>query len=130
MAIFFISVDCNSVSRHEIGFSACFPYGVDDGPCIFDKDCKDDLFCGYKNCPDSFGNEDANCCGRNQFKSPNYPTKYFPNDEVTWLLTASLGFIIHLQFNYFQVRLRAKSFQRILPGVLSQAESSKISLNN
>ena len=101
---FFISVDCNSVSRHEIGFSACFPYGVDDGPCIFDKDCKDDLFCGYKNCPDSFGNEDANCCGRNQFKSPNYPNRYFPLDEKTWLITAPVGSIINLQFHSFIVR--------------------------
>ena len=100
----FNAVDCLSVSRDDFGFSACYPYGVDDGPCVFDNQCKENLFCGYKNCPASFGNDDANCCGRNQFKSPNYPNNYFPDDEKTWLITAPLGSIINLQFHSFHVR--------------------------
>ena len=92
------------MSKNDIGFSACFSYGVDDGPCAFDHDCKDNLFCGYKNCPASFGNDDANCCGKDQFKSPNYPNCYFPNDEKTWLITAPVGSIIKLQFHSFDVR--------------------------
>ena len=92
------------MSKKEFGFCICFPCGVDEGPCVYDDHCKDNLFCGYKNCPASFGNDDANCCGRNQFKSPNYPNRYFPNDEKTWLITAPFGSIINLQFQSFHVR--------------------------
>ena len=101
----FNAVDCLSVSRDDFGFSACYPYGVDDGPCVFDNQCKENLFCGYKNCPASFGNDDANCCGRNQLKSPNYPNDYFNHDEKTWLIKAPAGSIITLQFHSFYVRL-------------------------
>ena len=98
-----IIVDCNSVSKNDVGFSGCFPYGINEGPCVFDDQCKDDLFCGYKNCPISFGNDDANCCGANQLKSPNYPNNYFTYDKKTWLITAPFGSIINLQFHYFHV---------------------------
>ena len=60
----FILVDCNSVSKNDIGFSACFPYGINEGPCVFDNECKENLFCGYKNCPASF-DENDNCCTKN-----------------------------------------------------------------
>ena len=100
-----ISVDCNTVSSDTIGFRACFRYGVDEGPCVFDDECKDDLFCGYKNCPVTFKNDDANCCGRNQFKSPNYPNDYFSDEEETWLIKAPVALIIKLQFQSFEVRL-------------------------
>ena len=100
------------MSKNDIGFGACFPYGVNEGPCVFDYQCKDNLFCGYKNCPVSYGNDDANCCGRNQFKSPNYPNDYFPNDEKTWLITAPVGSIINLQFHSFHVRLIVESKNR------------------
>ena len=100
-----ILVDCNSVSKNDIGFSACFPYGINEGPCVFDEQCKDNHFCGYKNCLASFGNDDANCCGRNQFKSPNYPNDYFSNDEKTWLITAPIGSIIRIEFHTFDVGL-------------------------
>ena len=103
--ILFILVDCINVDKNDIGFSGCFPYGVNEGPCVFDDQCKDDLFCGYKNCPVSFGNADANCCGRNQFKSPNYPNQYFLNDENFWLITAPIRSIIELQIHSFHVRL-------------------------
>ena len=93
------------MSRNDIGFCSCFSCGVDEGPCVSDDQCKDSLFCGYKNCPTLVGNHDANCCGRNQFKSPNYPNDYFPNDEETWLITAPIGSIIILQFHSFYVRL-------------------------
>ena len=93
-------MDCNSVGKNQIGFSACFSYGVDEGPCAFDDQCKSSLFCGYKNC-----NDTVNCCGENQFKSPNYPNRYFPNDEKTWLITALVGSIVNLQFHSFRVRL-------------------------
>ena len=91
------------MSKNDIGFSGCFPYGVNEGPCVFDDQCKENLFCGYKNCLASFGDNDANCCG-NQFKSPNYPNDYFLNDEKTWLITAPIGSITNLQFHSFHVR--------------------------
>ena len=100
------------MSKNEIGFNACFPYGVDDGPCIFDDECKDNLFCGYKNCPDSFDDND-NCCTKNELlKSPNFPTYYFSNAEKTWLITAPIGSFIILQFHYFHVRLIVESKNR------------------
>ena len=91
------------MSKNEFGFCSCFPCGVDEGPCVFDDQCMDNLFCGYKNCLASFGNDDANCCGRNQFKSPNYPNNYISNNEKTWLITAPIGSIINLQFHSFHV---------------------------
>ena len=108
--ILFISVDCNRVSKHDIGFAACFPYDV--RPCFFDEQCRDKLFCGYKNCPASFGNDDANCCDRNQFKSPNYPNNYWNNHEITWLITAPAGSIINLYFHSFRVSLIVESRNR------------------
>ena len=92
------------MSKNDIGFGVCFPYGVNEGPCFFDNECKDNIFCGYKNCPASFGNDDANCCGKNQFKSPNHPYEYFLDDEITWLITAPTESIINLQFHSFHVR--------------------------
>ena len=100
----FILVDCNSLSKNEFGFCSCYPCGVDEAPCVSDEQCKDNLFCGYKNCA-SFGNDDANCCGRNQFKSPNYPNDYFSDEEETWLIKAPVALIIKLQFQSFEVRL-------------------------
>ena len=93
------------MSKNEFGFCSCYPCGVDEGPCFSDDQCMDNFFCGYKNCLALFSNDDANCCGRNQFKSPNYPNSYFPNDKKTWLITAPIGSIINLQFNSFHVRL-------------------------
>ena len=92
------------MSKGDIGFSSCFPYGVDEGPCFLDHECKEGLFCGHRNCPTSFGNDEANCCGRNQIKSPNYPDGYFINDEKTWLITAPVGSIIILHFHSFHVK--------------------------
>ena len=93
------------MSKTDIGFGACYPYGVDDGPCISDDECKDNLFCGYKNCPASFHAND-NCCTKNELlKSPNFPTNYPFNTEKTWLITAPVGSIINLQFHSFYVRL-------------------------
>ena len=92
------------MSKNDIGFRACFPYDVNEGPCVFDDQCKDNLFCGYKNCPASF-DENDNCCTKNELlKSPNYPNEYFQNDEKTWLITAPIGSIINLQFHSFHVR--------------------------
>ena len=99
------------MSKYDIGFSSCFKNGVDEGPCYFDEDCKDTLFCGYKNCPATFANDSANCCGRNQFKSPNYPNSFFSNAEKTWLITAPIGSIIKLQFHSFNVRLIVRSIK-------------------
>ena len=91
------------MSKNDIGFSGCFPYGVNEGPCVFDDQCMDGLFCGFKNCLALFGNDHANCCGRNQFKSPNYPNDYFPSNEKTWFIKAPIGSIINLQFHSFDV---------------------------
>ena len=99
------------MSKYDIGFSSCFKNGVDEGPCYFDEDCKDTLFCGYKNCPATVANDSANCCGRNQFKSPNYPNSFFSNAEKTWLITAAIGSIIILEFHSVNVRLIVKSIK-------------------
>ena len=78
---------------------------MDQGPCVFNEECKDNLSCGYKNCPSTF-NENDNCCTRNELlKSPNYPAPYKPDAKETWLITAPLGSIIMLQFHYFSVRI-------------------------
>ena len=97
------------MSKNNIGFSSCFPYGVNEGPCFFDNDCKDNLFCGYRNCHDFNGINDANCCGRNQFKSPNYPNDYSSFNTKHWLITGPVGSIIKLQFHSFLVRLIVES---------------------
>ena len=92
------------MSKNDIGFSECFPFGVNEGPCVFDNQCKENLFCGYKNCPALF-NDNDNCCTKNEIlKSPNFPSYYTPNTEKTWLITASKGSIINLQFHLFHVR--------------------------
>ena len=90
------------MSKNDIGFNTCFPYGVvDEGPCIYDDQCKDNLFCGYKNCPASFDDND-NCCTKKELlKSPNFPLPYTSYTEKTWLLTAPTGSIITLQFHSF-----------------------------
>ena len=86
------------------GFNACLPYGINEGPCFFDHQCKDNLFCGYRNCPASF-HDDANCCTKNELlKSPNFPNVYPANIIRNWLITAPIGSIINLQFHTFHVR--------------------------
>ena len=102
---FIFLVDCNSVSKNEFGFCSCFPCGVNEGPCIFDDQCNDNLFCGYKNCLASF-DENDNCCTKNELlKSPNFPINYPPiTTEKTWIITAPKGSIINLQFHSFHVR--------------------------
>ena len=92
------------MSKTEIGFSACFPNGIDEGPCVFDDECKDHLFCGYKNCPASYDVDD-NCCTKNELlKSPNFPMNYPKYTHKSWTLTSPVGFIINLQFHLFDVR--------------------------
>ena len=92
------------MSKNDIGFSACFPYGINEGPCVFDDQCKDNHFCGYKNCPASFDAND-NCCTNNELlKSPNFPNVYPANIIRNWLITAPIGSIINLQFHTFHVR--------------------------
>ena len=104
------------MNKNDIGFSTCFPHENSEVNCVSDEECNDHLFCGYKNCLAPFSNdkdtglnslvnESANCCGRNQFKSPNYPNNYFLNDEKNWLITAPVDLIIILNFGSFQVRL-------------------------
>ena len=110
--VYYFSVDCNSVSKNEIGYSACYSFEIDDGPCNFDEQCKETLICGYKNCPSSF-DKNHNCCTKNELlKSPNYPMNYPPYVEKNWLITASFGSIINLQFQSFQVRLIIKSINQ------------------
>ena len=92
------------MSKNEFGFCSCFTCGVDEGPCVSDDQCKDNLFCGYKNCLASF-DENDNCCTKNELlKSPNFPVNYRPSTEKTWLITAPVGSIINLQFHSFLVR--------------------------
>ena len=99
-----ISVDCNSISENDIGFRACFLYGVDEGPCTNDDQCKDNLSCGYKNCPALYDDND-NCCTKFELlKSQNFPENYPIDIQETWSITAPTGSIINLQFHHFQVR--------------------------
>ena len=104
------------MNKNDIGFSTCFPHENSEVNCVSDEECNDHLFCGYKNCLAPFSNdkdtglnslvnESANCCGRNQFKSPNYPNDYFSDEEETWLIKAPVTLIIKLQFQSFEVRL-------------------------
>ena len=97
-------MNCATTSNGDDEFCKCNTCSENEGPCVSDNECKDSLFCGYKNCPVSFGNDDANCCGINQFKSPNYPNDYFSYDEKTWLITVPIGSIINLEFHSFDVR--------------------------
>ena len=91
------------MSKNDTRFSSCFPYGVNEGPCVFDNQCKVNLFCGYKNCPASYDAID-NCCTRNDLlKSPNFPMNYPPNTVKNWLITAPIGSIINIQFHFFHV---------------------------
>ena len=109
LKVIFILVDCNSVSKTDIGFSACFPYEEYDGPCVFDDQCKDNLFCGYKNCPVGFDDKD-NCCTKNELlKSPQFPINYPYFTEKNWNLIAPAGYIIKLQFHFFHVRIIVES---------------------
>ena len=91
------------MSEEDIGFRFCFPYGVGEGPCSSDEECKENIFCGYENC------DEYNCCTNTQLLSPAYPNSYPNNAEKTWLLTAPTGSIISLQFHSFDVRLIVES---------------------
>ena len=92
------------MSKNKFGFCSCYPCGVDEAPCVSDDQCKDNLFCGYKNCPASF-DENDNCCSKNELlKSPNFPMDYLPLTKKAWLITAPIGSIINLQFHSFHVR--------------------------
>ena len=94
------------MNKYDIGFRACFPYGVGEGPCVFDDQCKDDLFCGYKNCPASFDDDNSDCCTKNELlKSPNFPRLYPYHTEKTWLVTAPVRSIINLKFDSFHVSI-------------------------
>ena len=82
------------------------PCGEDEGDCDYHDECQDGLYCGYNNCLVSLGfDSEIDCCSNStQIMSPNYPNSYPNNAEETWLITASTGSIINLQFNSFQVR--------------------------
>ena len=97
------------MNKNDIEFCSCFLCGDDEGPCIFDDQCKDNLFCGYKNCPATFDAND-NCCTKHELiKSPNFPLFYPFNTEKTWLIAAPVESIITLQFHSFHVRLIVES---------------------
>ena len=98
------------MSKKDIGFCSCFPCGIDEGPspCFSDQDCKNGLFCGFNNCPSTF-DDNADCCTKDQLKSPNYPNDYPHNTEQTWLMTAPSGSIINLYFHSFIVRESCRS---------------------
>ena len=92
------------MSKNEFGFCSCFSCGVDEGPCVFDDQCMDNLFCGYKNCPASF-DENDNCCTKYELlRSQNFPMNYLSYTDKTWLITAPNEKMINLQFHFFQVR--------------------------
>ena len=99
------SVDCATVSNGEIGFCACNACSENEGDCNSNRECENNLFCGY-NCPASLGfDSEVHCCSSTQLVSPNYPNKYLPNAEETWLITAPTGSKILLQFHSFAVRI-------------------------
>ena len=42
--------------------------------------------------------------GSRQLQSPNYPNKYPDNKDCSWIITASFGFSVVLDFETFKVR--------------------------
>ena len=85
------------------------PCGVDEGDCDSHAACLEGLACGLNNCPEYLGfDSEIDCCYTptqlTQIKSPNYPSIYPSNIKKTWLLTASMGSTINLQFHAFNVR--------------------------
>ena len=78
---------------------------VDEGDCDSDDECQGNLMCGSNNCPSSLGFDcGVDCCSSTQLMSPNYPNSYPNNAYETWLLTASPGSTITIQFHSFDVR--------------------------
>ena len=97
----YISVNCAKVTKGDDEYCSCYPCELNEGPCFYDDECLNNLFCGYENCLSTFGH----CCTNKQIKSPNYPGHYLPNTEKTWTIKAPLGSIIDLQFHSFHVIL-------------------------
>ena len=102
-----ILVDCATVSNGDSGYCSCSTCFENEGHCDSDDECQDGLFCGSNNCPASLGfDSEVDCCYKPiELMSPNYPNAYPSNAEETWLLTATNGSFITLQFHAFYVRL-------------------------
>ena len=101
------------VNPHEYGqihfCKSDNPCGENEGDCDSDDECQDGLKCGSNNCPSSLGfDSEIDCCYKpTELMSPNYPYNYPSYTSETWLLTASFGSIIILQFNSFHVILKS-----------------------
>ena len=103
-------VDCATVSNGDYSFCKCNSCSENEGHCESDYECQTNYFCGSNNCPASLGfDSEVDCCSSTQIMSPGYPNSYPNYAEVTWLITASTGSIITLQFHSFHVRLIVES---------------------
>ena len=99
-------VNCATVNNGEFGFCNCNTCSENEGDCDSNDECLDDLFCGSNNCPASLSfDSEVDCCNSKQTElmSPNYPYLYPSNAQETWLITASTGSTITLQFHFFKV---------------------------
>ena len=105
----FSLVNCTTVSNGDFGFCNCNTCSENEGHCDTHDECQDGLKCGSNNCPSSLGFEsEIDCCYKpTELMSPNYPNNYPRYTSETWLLTASFGSIIILQFNSFYVILES-----------------------
>ena len=86
------------------------PCGVDEGDCDSHAACLEGLACGLNNCPKYLGfDSEVDCCYTptqlTQLRSRNFPSLYPSNVKETWLLMASMGSTINLQFHASNVRL-------------------------
>ena len=104
-------VNCGTASNGDDQFCYCTTCSENEGDCDYPDECDNGLFCGSNNCPASLGfDSEVDCCYRpTELMSPNYPNPYPKNAEETWLLTASTGLIITLQFHSFYVRPNVES---------------------
>ena len=95
------------MSIGEIGFCGCITCSEMEGNCDAHDECQDGLVCGSNNCLASLGfDSEIDCCSIiTNIMSPNYPNAYPSTAYETWLLRASSGSIITLQFHSFHVRL-------------------------
>ena len=94
----------------EDNCTTIIPCGEDEGDCDSNSECQSNHFCGSNNCLTSLGFfHEIDCCSSTEIMSPNYPNSYPNIAEETWLITATTGSIITLQFHSFHVRLIVES---------------------
>ena len=104
IVILFLLVNCATASNGDDEFCYCNTCFENEGDCDSNSECQSNHFC--VNCPASLGfDSEIDCCSSTRIMSQNYPNTYPYYVADNWLLTASTGSIITLQFDSFHVRL-------------------------